>query len=93
MYTYAGDAWEPRMRDRDLTEPGVRGLDVLALLVSIYGDQTPLSRSVLYSTLQYSTILYSTLLCSTLLYSTLIYCTVLYCTVLNRLHLLLHYLL
>ena len=25
------------MRDRDLTEPGVRGLDVLALLVSIYG--------------------------------------------------------
>ena len=58
MFTYAGDAWEPRMRDRDLTEPGVRGLDVLALLVSIYGDQAPLSRTVLYSTLFYCTLLY-----------------------------------
>ena len=45
------------MRDRDLTEPGVRGLDVLALLVSIYGDQAPLSRTALYCTLLYCTLL------------------------------------
>lgn len=34
---YLGDFWEPRKRDPDLTESGFRGLDVLALLVSIYG--------------------------------------------------------
>ena len=33
-----GECWEPRKRDPDLTEAGVRGLDVLALLVSIYGS-------------------------------------------------------
>lgn len=32
-----GENWEPRKRDPDLTESGIRGLDVLALLVSIYG--------------------------------------------------------
>jgi hypothetical protein len=30
--------WEPRKRNPDLTESGTRGLDVLALLVSIYGS-------------------------------------------------------
>jgi anaphase-promoting complex subunit 2 len=33
-----GDHWEPRQRDIDLSGVGVRGLDVLALLVSIYGS-------------------------------------------------------
>jgi hypothetical protein len=32
-----GDNWVPRKRDPDLSEAGVRGQDVLALLVSIYG--------------------------------------------------------
>ena len=38
FYCYSGDFWEPRKRDPDLTESGFRGLDVLALLVSIYGE-------------------------------------------------------
>lgn len=33
-----GDHWEPRKRNFDLVEAGGRGLDVLALLVSIYGS-------------------------------------------------------
>lgn len=33
-----GDHWEPRRRNPDLMEAGGRGLDVLALLVSIYGS-------------------------------------------------------
>jgi hypothetical protein len=33
----AFESWEPRKRDPDLLEIGQRGLDVLALLVSIYG--------------------------------------------------------
>jgi anaphase-promoting complex subunit 2 len=33
-----GDNWEPRKRDRDFSGEGVRGLDVLALLVSLYGS-------------------------------------------------------
>jgi len=33
-----GDHWEPRKRDRQLVEEGGRGLDILALLVSIYGS-------------------------------------------------------
>jgi len=33
-----GDAWEPRKRNLELVEFGGRGLDVLALLVSIYGS-------------------------------------------------------
>lgn len=33
-----GINWEPRKRDPDLMEVGARGLDVLALLVSIYGS-------------------------------------------------------
>jgi hypothetical protein len=47
------------MRDRDLTEPGVRGLDVLALLVSIYGTYV-LHCAVLYCTVLYCTVLYCT---------------------------------
>jgi anaphase-promoting complex subunit 2 len=33
-----GENWEPRRRNPDLAEAGSRGLDVLALLVSIYGS-------------------------------------------------------
>jgi hypothetical protein len=33
-----GENWEPRKRDPDLIEHGLSGLDVLALLVSIYGS-------------------------------------------------------
>ena len=33
-----GENWEPRKRDPDLIEYGLSGLDVLALLVSIYGS-------------------------------------------------------
>ena len=33
-----GEMWMPRKRDPDLLETGARGLDVLALLVSIYGS-------------------------------------------------------
>ena len=33
-----GETWMPRKRDPDLLESGTRGLDVLALLVSIYGS-------------------------------------------------------
>jgi anaphase-promoting complex subunit 2 len=33
-----GENWEPRKRDRDFSGEGVRGLDVLALLVSLYGS-------------------------------------------------------
>ena len=33
-----GENWEPRKRNPDLAEAGSRGLDVLALLVSIYGS-------------------------------------------------------
>lgn len=33
-----GEHWEPRKRNLDLAEAGGRGLDVLALLVSIYGS-------------------------------------------------------
>ena len=33
-----GECWEPRRRDPDLVAVGVAGLDVLALLVSIYGS-------------------------------------------------------
>lgn len=33
-----GELWMPRKRDPDLLESGTRGLDVLALLVSIYGS-------------------------------------------------------
>ena len=33
-----GDKWMPRKRNPELSETGARGLDVLALLVSIYGS-------------------------------------------------------
>jgi hypothetical protein len=37
FFSPPGDNWVPRKRDPDLSEAGVRGQDVLALLVSIYG--------------------------------------------------------